>query len=97
MFKNKIKRSFDEHKEMYIAFGVGALVGIGFALGQRYQTVLINNNLRNVAMFKKVVNPMFPNTMPIGEIKEILTQIEGAEFFDALVTNVNGVQSIIVR
>ena len=35
--------------------------------------------------------------MPIGELKEILTQIEGAEFFDALVTNVNGVQSIIVR
>ena len=40
---------------------------------------------------------MFPDAMPIAEIKKILESIEGAKFIDALITDVNGVQELIVR
>lgn len=54
-------------------------------------------NSKALQCLKKAIEPMFPDTMPISEIKEVLKAIEGAEFMDALVTNVHGKQSIIVR
>lgn len=101
MLRKKIKTSFNENQEFYAMIGVGALVVTGVVLGMRIQRKIdvkaMAKSLSNVAIFAPVENPMFPNTMPIADIKEALLKIDGAEFFDALVTNVNGVQSIIVR
>lgn len=101
MLRKKIKTSFNENQEFYAMIGVGALVITGMVLGMRMQrkidTKAFTETMKNVAVVKPATNPMFPNTMPIAEIKEALLKIEGAQFFDALVTNVNGVQSIIVR
>jgi hypothetical protein len=101
MLKRKVKNSFEENQDFYAVVGIGALVITGVVIGMRLQRKidvrLVAKNLSNVAIFKKEVNPMFPDTMPIADIKEALLKIEGATFFDALVTNVNGVQSIIVR
>ena len=54
-------------------------------------------SLKDVAMFKRAVHPMFPATMSIPEIKEALLKIDGATFADALVSTVNGTQSIHIR
>lgn len=99
MLRKKIKTSFNENQEFYAMIGVGALVVTGVVLGMRYQRKIDARALTktDVRVFKKVANPMFPDTMSIADIKEALLKIEGAQFFDALVTNVNGVQRIIVR
>ena len=101
MLNKKIKNGFEENQEFYAVIGMGALIITGVVLGMRIQrkinTRALAETMKNAAIFTPVANPMFPNTMPIADIKEALLKIEGAQFFDALVTNVNGVQSIIVR
>ena len=101
MLRKKIKTSFNENQELYAMIGVGALVVTGVVLGMRIQRKIdvksFAKTLSNVVIFEPQIEGMFPNTMPIADIKEALLKIDGAEFFDALVTNVNGVQSIIVR
>lgn len=99
MLTKKIKKNFEENKKVYIL--AGALVVTGVLIGIKYQRGVdarsLQKKLEGVTMFKKAIEPMFPDTMPISEIKEVLKAIEGAEFMDALVTNVHGKQSIIVR
>ena len=101
MLKEKIQRSFEEHKDIYIAVGVGLAVGVGVLIGAKVQRKIdikaLTKGLEDAVIFTKSAEPMFPVTMSIAEIKEALTKIEGAEFFDALVANVNGRQSIIIR
>ncbi len=101
MLNKKIKNGFEENQEFYAVIGMGALIITGVVLGMRYQRKIdaraLTKTMKDITVFKKVANPMFPNIMPIADIKEALLKIEGAQFFDALVTNVNGVQSIIVR
>lgn len=98
MLNAKFQSKVTEKKsEVFVAVTVLLLVGGGFILGRKYQRVLTAQNLKDVMTLTKSVNPMFPNTMPIAEIKEALSHIDGATFMDALVTNVDGVQSIITR
>ena len=98
MLKSKLQRGLEEHKSEIILGGVAILmVGTGFILGKRYQKILTTKYLKDSITLTKAIEPMFPDTMPIAEIKEALSHIEGAEFFDALVANVNGVQSLFVR
>lgn len=101
MLGEKIKRSFEEHKEIYIGVAVGTLLATGVFLGAKIQRKIdiktLAKSLEDAAIFTKSVEPMFPDTMSILEIKEALTKIEGAEFFDALVVTVNGIQSLIIR
>lgn len=99
MLTKKMKKNWEENKRAYIAAGL--LIGFGVVLGARAQRKLdmqlLAKNLEGVAVLKKAVDPMFPAGMSISDIKEVLGKIEGATFFDALVTNVNGTQSLIIR
>lgn len=76
-------------------------MGVGFILGARYQKKIdvksVQRHLKEVMVFTKAAAPMFPNTMPISEIKELLSKLPDAQFVDALVTQVNGVQELIIR
>ena len=100
--RKTLSKDLEENKHFYIAvLGTTLLIGTGFILGRRYQRRVdyrtIAKNLKDVTMFKKAVNPMFPTTMGIPEIKEALLKIDGATFNDALVATINGAQRIIVR
>lgn len=99
MLKGKIKKNFEEHKEAYIAVGVSVIfVAVGFRLGRKWQRGVIAHQLKDVVALRKVVeHPMFPPTMSIPEIKEALSLIEGAEFYDALVATVGRTTRIITR
>lgn len=81
-------------KEMLIG---GVLIGVGVIFGIKYQKALTAKALKGVMTVKEAVEPMFPNTMSIPEIKEALKLIEGSQFMDALIVEINGVQSIITR
>lgn len=98
MLKRKFKKSFEENRDQIIVAGVFiTLMGTGYVLGRKHQKALNVKNIKNVVTLKKVAEPMFPTNMPISEIKDILSKVEGAKFFDALVTNIDGVQRLIVR
>ena len=97
--KQEIKKNFKENKRAYMTAGI--LVGFGILIGvkvqRRVDMKLFKQSLEGTSILRKAANPMFPDSMPISEIKEVLRHIEGAEFFDALVTRVNGAQSLIIR
>lgn len=99
MLKKKVKKNFEDNKRLYLVAGTLILTGvlIGIKFQKRVDAKDIKNKLKGVTMLKQSMNPMFPAAMSIPEIKEVLKHIEGAEFFDALVTNVNGAQSLIIR
>ena len=80
---------------MYVA--VGSAVGLGFILGKKHQKRIMETTLKGVRTITPDPTSMFPLSMSIPEIKEALKLIEGAEFMDALVTSVNGVQRLIIR
>ena len=83
------------HACMYVA--VGSAVGLGFILGKKHQKRIIDASFKGVRTLTPDPTAMFPLSMSIPEIKEALKLIEGAEFADALVVHVNGVQRLLVR
>lgn len=99
MLKRQMKKNWEENKRTYIAAGV--LIGFGFLIGvkmqRRVDAKAFQQHLAGATVLRKAANPMFPDTMPISEIKEVLKHIDGAEFFDALAVNLNGTQSLIIR
>lgn len=97
MLREKFERSFEEHKNIYIAVGIGTLLATGVFIGSRIQSKIFAKELNGMLRLVKEVDPLFPVTMSIPEIKEAISHIDGATFMDALVTNVDGVQSIITR
>lgn len=84
----------DKQKEVIVII---AAVGLGFILGASFQNGVHLKALKNTVTLTKAVKPMFPDTMPIEEIKKVLSATPGAIFMDALVVAVDGRQSIIVR
>ncbi|MDX9917317.1 MAG: hypothetical protein RBT15_04800 [Gudongella sp.] len=99
MLTKKMKENFEENKRAYIVAGV--LVGAGILIGLRVQKRIdiknFNQKLKGASILRKELSPMFPDTMPLSEIKDILSKIDGAQFFDALVTDVHGVKHLIIR
>lgn len=97
--KQEIKKNFKENKRAYMTAGI--LVGFGILIGvkvqRRVDAKAFQQHLAGATVLRKAANPMFPDTMPISEIKEVLKHIDGAEFFDALAVNLNGKQSLIIR
>ena len=93
------KNKWTKEQKTYV--GVALLVGVGFVLGAKYQKKIdlksVQKSLKNSLVLSRATKPMFPDTMPIAEIKKILENIEGAKFVDALITDVNGVQELIIR
>ena len=85
-----------KQKELIMYIAVGSAVGLGFILGKKHQKRIIDTALKGVRAITPDPTPMFPSSMSIPEIKEALKLIEGAEFMDALVTNVNGIQRLII-
>ena len=75
---------------------IGAAVGVGIMLGRRYQMRLHAESLRGARVFTKVANPLFPDTMPISEIKKVLSSTN-TPFSDAIVTIIDDVTTIIIR
>ena len=97
--KQEIKKNVKENKRAYMTAGI--LVGFGILIGMKMQRKTdlraFKQHLSGAMVLRKAANPMFPDTMPISEIKEVLKHIDGAEFFDALAINLNGTRSLIVR
>ena len=71
-------------------------VGVAFALGAKVQKRITLKQLRNTRAFVETT-PMFPLTMPLSKIKEIVKNIPDATFSDALVVTIGNVQRIIIR
>lgn len=86
-----------KQKELIMYVTVGSAVGLGFILGKKHQRRIMETTLKGVKTLTPDPTAMFPLSMTIPEIKEALKLIEGAEFMDALVTNVNGVHRLIIR
>lgn len=98
MILREVKMKLQDNKSDVAAVVIaGALIGVGFVLGSRFQRMISLEQLRNVTSFTKELSPMFPNTMPISEIKTVLSTMDGVEMFDALVVNIDGIQKLIVR
>lgn len=95
------KMSKEEKQEMVLVIGVGVAFLTGVFLGSKLQykvdAAIVRKSLKGAAIFKPNPKPMFPDTMPLSEIKEALSKIDGAVVQEAIVTTVNGIQSIIVR
>ena len=93
------KNKWTKEQKTYV--GVALLVGVGFVLGAKYQKKIdiksVQKHLKNSVVLARSTKPMFPDAMPIAEIKKILESIEGAKFVDALITDVNGIQELIIR
>lgn len=99
---SKTKKKMDDklaqkQRELIMYVVVGSAIGLGFILGKKHQKRIIDTAFKGVRAIAPDPTPMFPSSMSIPEIKEALKLIEGAEFMDALVTNVNGVQRLIIR
>lgn len=86
-----------KQKELITYVVVGSAVGFGFILGKKHQRRIMETTLKGVRTLTPDPTAMFPLSMSIPEIKEALKLIEGAEFMDALVVHVNGVQRLIIR
>ena len=93
------KNKWTKEQKTYV--GVALLVGVGFVLGAKYQKKIdlksVQKSLKNAMVLTRTTKPMFPDSMPISEIKQVLSKIEGAKFVDALITDVNGIQELIIR
>jgi hypothetical protein len=95
MIKRKLQKNWKENKGTYITAGI--LVGAGFLIGMKFQKKATMRALKGVTTLTKELNPMFPDSMPLAEIKEVLNKIDGAQYRDALITSVNGVDHLLVR
>ena len=93
------KNKWTKEQKTYV--GVALLIGVGFVLGVKYQKKIdiksVQKHLKNSVVLARSTKPMFPDAMPISEIKKILESVEGAKFVDALITDVNGIQELIIR
>lgn len=96
----KVEKIWDENKGVICLVG-GACLVIG---GSRYLRHIrhlnaLDNMVKDgsISLMRKVVDPMFPDNMPISEIKAGLDKIEGAKYYDALVAVVNGQRTIYIR
>lgn len=99
MLSQRIKKDFEKNKDTYVALMIsGAVVAyFSYKIGARDQKNMIVKGLKDATILRKSVNPMFPQDMPISEIKNILSNFRGAEVMDALVVTIDNVQRIIVR
>ena len=100
MLKKKIEKVWEDHKGVICFVGGTALVIVGGRYLKHLKKLNAIDHLlksKQVMMMQKVIEPMFPNEMPIPEIKAALDKIEGAKYFDALAANVNGKGIIFIR
>ena len=85
-------------KEKIVIFAPIALAfGVGIVVGRKVQYRATLKQMKQTTTFIKAATPMFPETMPISEIKEIVKGIPDATFLDAVVVNIGNTQRIIIR
>lgn len=100
MFTNKVEKVWNEHKGIICFVGGTALVIVGGRYLKHLKKLSALNHLvqkEGTAILTDVKLPMFPNNMPIPEIKAALDKIEGAKYFDALAATFNGENIIFIR
>ena len=100
MFTRKVEKFWDDNKAVICFVGGTCLV----IAGSRYlkhmkQLNKLNHLVKDgsVSIMRKVIDPMFPDDMPISEIKAALDKIDGAQYQDALVSLVNGKKTLYIR
>lgn len=100
MFTEKVEDFWEKNKVTICLLGGACLVIAGSKSLRHIKKLNALHNMINdgsISVMKRVVRPLFPNDMPISEIKAALDKIEGAEYADALVTFVEGKRTIYIR
>ena len=91
-----MKDIWNEHK---VAICVAGTVVVGATIAMVTKTKAPVAKVVETLSFTKSANPMFPIEMPIAEIKEIASKMEGMRIFDAvmLVDEIKGDAHLFVR
>lgn len=100
MLKKKIEKVWKDHKGVICFVGGTALVIVGSRYLKHIKKLNVLNHLvqkEDITILSKVKLPMFPDDMPIPEIKAALDKIEGAKYADALVALVDGKKTLYIR
>ena len=94
--KEKMKAIWNEHK---VAICIAGTVVVGATIAVVTKTKAPVVKAVETLSFTKSANPMFPIEMPIAEIKEIASKMEGMRILDAviLVDQIKGNSHLIVR
>lgn len=88
--KEKTKKIWEDHK-CFICYSAGVVVAAGGILA--VQKILGKDGVT----FVKMKKPMFSIEMPISEIKEALSKMDGVVFYDSLVATINGATRLYIR
>ena len=88
--EKKLSQRQKEKLFIIAAFGAGILLGI------RFQKSVNLKALKDAVVLTRSVAPMFPDTMPIDEIKQVLSSTT-ALVRDAIVVTLDGRNSFIIR
>ena len=88
--EKKLSRRQKEKLVIIAVFGVGILLGIQFQKGVTLKS------LKDAIVLTRSATPMFPDTMPIDEIKQVLSSTT-ALVRDAIVVTLDGRESFIIR
>lgn len=100
MFIKKVEEIWENNKEVICIVGGVCLVIAGSKYLKHMKRLNSINHLikkEDAHIMVKTIVPMFPNDMPIPEIKAGLDKIEGAKYSDALIAFVNGKTTIFIR
>jgi len=89
--KEQAKKIWEDHKCIicYVA-GVAAVTATNMIISNG------KTSSRDLHFTPKKI-PEFPVEMSIKEIKEVLSKVEGAKIYDALIVVRNGVEDLFVR
>jgi len=100
MFTEKVEKIWEDNKEVICIVGGVCLVIAGSKYLRHMKRLNTLNHLikkEQVMIMRQVAKPMFPNDMPIPEIKAALDKMGGTKYMDAIVATVDGRQTIYVR
>jgi hypothetical protein len=99
----KIKGGFIMKKEMSkkeqtVAISTIVIaVGVGFILGKRFEAVKDLKSLKGAITLTEVITPMFPGTMSLSEVKELVKSMGGVVVREAIFVEIGGIQRMVSR
>jgi hypothetical protein len=85
-------------KEQTVAISTIVIaVGVGFILGKRFKALRNLKSLKGTITLTEVVAPMFPATMSLSDVKEVVQAMGGVTVAEAIFIEVNGIRRMVSR